>query len=190
MEQIKSKLLAAIQEFLAAQAVSKVPVRYTLPGPMTMMDGCYNAHYSDSNHLAADLVVILQREVLALAAHGCRHIQLDEPVLMRYPKQALETGVANIAAVFRGCPAQVERAVHLCCGYPDRLEPTDYHKADPANYPAILQALDQAGMDWVGCCLHNALLQLLTSESLPCYVRCRCGKDGENLKNIKSLGFI
>lgn len=136
------------KEFLAAQAVSAVPVRYTLPGPMTMMDGCYNAHYSDPHQLAADLVVILQREVLALAAHGCRHIQLDEPVLMRYPEQALETGVANIAAVFRGCPAQVERAVHLCCGYPDRLEPTDYHKADPANYPAILQALDQAGMDW------------------------------------------
>ena len=71
------------KEYLRAQAVSQVPVKYTLPGPMTIMDGSYNGYYKDQRELAKDLVKILQREVLALAANGCTHIQLDEPVMMR-----------------------------------------------------------------------------------------------------------
>ena len=72
------------KEYLRAQAVSTIPVKYTLPGPMTIMDGSYNGHYEDQRELAMDLVRILQREVLALAANGCVHIQIDEPVMMRY----------------------------------------------------------------------------------------------------------
>ena len=71
------------KEYLRAQKGSKVPVKYTLPGPMTIMDGSYNGHYADQRDLAKDLVKLLQREVLALAANGCVHIQLDEPVMMR-----------------------------------------------------------------------------------------------------------
>ena len=86
---------------------------------------------------------------LALAAHGCQHIQVDEPVLMRYPDTALRHGVNDISAVFNGCPEKVNKIVHLCCGYPDRLEPTDYLKADNTNYSAVLKALDDAGINWV-----------------------------------------
>jgi len=137
------------KEYLRAQSASPVPVKYTLPGPMTLMDGSFNRHYSENpSGLRAALVQLLQREVLALAAHGCRHIQLDEPVMMRYPEDALEYGVKNAALVFAGCPDSVERTVHLCCGYPDRLEPTDYKKADSKRYPEVLCALDVAGFHW------------------------------------------
>ena len=44
------------KEFLAAQSSSSVPIKYTLPGPMTIMDGCYNRHYEDSRELAADII--------------------------------------------------------------------------------------------------------------------------------------
>lgn len=136
------------KEFLRAQAVSPVPVKYTLPGPMTIMDGSYNSHYDGQRELAMDLVRILQREVLALAANGCVHIQIDEPVMMRYPDKALQFGVSDAAAVFLGCPPSVQKTIHLCCGYPDRFEPVDYQKADKTNYADVLQALDRAGFDW------------------------------------------
>merc|ERR1712130_1089365 len=123
------------KEYLRAQSASPVPVKYTLPGPMTLMDGSFNRHYSENpSGLRAALVQLLQREVLALAAHGCRHIQLDEPVMMWYPEDALEFGVKNAGLVFAGCP--------------DRLEPTDYKKADSKRYPEVLCALDAAGFHW------------------------------------------
>jgi len=136
------------KEYLRAQKGSKVPVKYTLPGPMTIMDGSYNGHYADQRDLAKDLVKLLQREVLALAANGCVHIQLDEPVMMRYADKALEFGVSDAAAVFLGCPPSVQKTIHLCCGYPDRFEPVDYQKADKTSYGAVLQALDRAGFNW------------------------------------------
>merc|ERR1712215_315278 len=136
------------KEYLRAQSVSSVPIKYTLPGPMTIMDGTYNAHYEDHRQLAMDLVKVLQRDVLALAANGCVHIQLDEPVMMRYPDKALEFGISDAAAVFSGCPPEVKKTVHLCCGYPDRFEPVDYLKADKTRYPAVLKALDEVGFDW------------------------------------------
>ena len=40
------------------------------------------------------------QEILSLAKHGCQIIQLDEPVLMRYPDQAVGHGVADVARCF------------------------------------------------------------------------------------------
>jgi len=150
---VVSKLTASpepwcYKEYLRAQSVSPVPVKYTLPGPMTIMDGSYNALYQDEREMAKDLIKIIQREILALAANGCVHIQLDEPVMMRYPDKALEFGISDAAAVFSGCPPEVKKTVHLCCGYPDRFEPIDYKKADKTRYPAVLKALDEVGFDW------------------------------------------
>jgi len=138
------------KEFLRAKSFCPpgTEVKYTLPGPMTMMDGTFNRFYQDERELIKDIIRILQREVLCLAAHGCEHIQVDEPTFMRYPDKALQHGVADLKEIFLGCPPNVKKTVHLCCGYPDRLEPTTYKKSDKRNYRDILLALDEAGIDW------------------------------------------
>lgn len=48
--------------------------------------------------------------------------QVDEPVLMRYPGQALEYGIEQLSSCFNGVSApDVVKTVHLCCGYPNYL---------------------------------------------------------------------
>ena len=48
--------------------------------------------------------------------------QVDEPVLMRYPDQALEYGIEQLSSCFNGVSASdVVKTVHLCCGYPNYL---------------------------------------------------------------------
>jgi methionine synthase II (cobalamin-independent) len=42
------------------------------------------------------------QEVLSLAKHGCQYIQIDEPVLMRYPEKAHHYGVTDVARCFKG----------------------------------------------------------------------------------------
>ena len=34
--------------------------------------------------------------------NGCKHIQVDEPVLMRYPDVAIEYGVTDVEKCFEG----------------------------------------------------------------------------------------
>ena len=54
-----------------------------VPGPMTLMDGMFNLHYEDEAALAGDLVTCIRKELAGLVEAGCRHLQIDEPVMMR-----------------------------------------------------------------------------------------------------------
>ena len=59
-------------------------VKFTLPGPMTMADGMVNLHYEDEAALATDLISCIKAELAGLVEAGCRHVQIDEPVMMRW----------------------------------------------------------------------------------------------------------
>ena len=71
---------------------------------MRIIDLSQDQFYGDdkSRDLIDDLIRVINLEILSLAKHGCKHIQLDEPVLMRYPKKALEYGVTDVIKCFEG----------------------------------------------------------------------------------------
>ena len=135
------------REWRIAQAVTDRPVKMTLPGPMTIADSTVDHHYGDSARLGADLARALNAEVLALAEAGCTHVQIDEPVFARRVPDALLYGVANLVRCFEGAPAGVRRTVHVCCGYPDRIDHPDYPKAPKEAYLELAEALDAAPID-------------------------------------------
>ena len=134
-------------DYRRAQACTGRAVKMTMPGPMTVADTTVDLHYNDSRALARDLADALNREVLALAGAGCLHIQIDEPLFARKPDAALEYGFENLERAFHGCPEHVTRTVHMCCGYPDRLDRPDYPKADPDSYFRLAEAVDEAAID-------------------------------------------
>ncbi len=134
------------QDYLAAQAATDKPVKITLPGPMTIAGSTADAYYRDEARLGADLAATLNREVLALAEAGCTWIQIDEPVFAREPDKALAFGFDNLERCFAGLPDHVIRAVHMCCGYPEHLDQTDYLKADRAAYFKLAPAIEASSI--------------------------------------------
>ena len=134
-------------DYRRAQACTDRPVKITMPGPMTISDTTVDLHYGDARTLGRNLATALNREVLALADAGCRHIQIDEPLFARKPDAALDYGFENLERAFHGCPEHVTRTVHMCCGYPDRLDRTDYPKADPGCYLRLADAIEDAAID-------------------------------------------
>ena len=139
----------AAHDYAAAQAVSPRPVKATLPGPLTIMDTTADCFYDDRRRLHAALAETVGREVRALAAAGCRHIQIDEPLFARQVDDALAFGIEGIERCFHGLPEGVTRIVHMCCGYPDHLDDEDYRKADPDSYFRLAAAIDSADFDQV-----------------------------------------
>jgi 5-methyltetrahydropteroyltriglutamate--homocysteine methyltransferase len=131
-----------VRDWQVAQAASDRPVKITLPGPMTISDTTADEHYDDPPRLAADLAGALNAEVRALADAGCRYIQIDEPIFARKPDAALAYGTDALAACFDGVPKTVIRVMHMCCGYPNRLDDADYPKADPHAYVRVARAVD------------------------------------------------
>jgi len=133
-------------DWRVAQSFTERPVKITLPGPMTMTDTVADAHYGDPARLGRDLAAALNAEVLALAEAGCRHIQIDEPVFARQPDHALAYGFDNLDRCFHGAPEGVVRTVHMCCGYPDRLDNADYPKAPQESYGRIAEAIEDSSI--------------------------------------------
>ena len=136
-----------VRDWRVAQAVTEHPVKITLPGPLTIIDSTYNAFYGDERELAADLAAAINLEVVKLAHAGCRWIQIDEPIFAREPDKALAFGIENLERCFHGVPDAVNRAIHICCGYPDRLDSDRYEKAPAENYFRLAPALDDAALD-------------------------------------------
>ncbi len=136
-------------DWKVAQTTTERPVKITLPGPMTIADTVVDSHYGDPNRLGRDLATALNVEIHALARAGCRHIQVDEPLFARKVEVALDYGFGNLSRCFDGIGDEVTRTVHICCGYPDRLDVADYPKAPRQCYLELAEAIDAAAIDAV-----------------------------------------
>lgn len=136
-----------IHDWQVAQAATDKPVKITVPGPMTIADTVIDKHYQDPQTLGTALADALNTEIRALAAAGCRVIQVDEPVLARKPEAALAYGIENIERCFHGVTNGVTRVVHACCGYPESLDDENYPKASPESYHTLALTLDDAAFD-------------------------------------------
>ena len=138
-----------IRDWKIAQAATDRPVKITVPGPLTISDSTADIHYGDTRAWCRDLADALNTEIRALADAGCRHIQVDEPLFARLPDQALDYGVENLERCFHDVPDTVTRTTHMCCGYPDKLDETDYVKANPDVYQRLARAIDASVVDAV-----------------------------------------
>ncbi len=146
---VKAREYFLAEEWKIAQSFTDKDVKVTMPGPMTITDTNADVFYNDDAKLGADLADALNKEVLSLAEAGCRHIQIDEPLFARKPVQALDYGFENLERAFHGCPDHVQRTVHMCCGYPDRIDRDDYPKADPHAYFDLSEAMDRSSINAV-----------------------------------------
>jgi 5-methyltetrahydropteroyltriglutamate--homocysteine methyltransferase len=138
-----------VRDFAIAQACSSKPVKITLPGPITIMDTTADVCYNNDRGLAFDLADALNFEIRALAAAGCRYIQVDEPLFARNVDLALDFGVECLERCFDGLPDDVRRVMHMCCGYPGHLDDADYQKADPDSYHQLARSLDDSCIDQI-----------------------------------------
>jgi 5-methyltetrahydropteroyltriglutamate--homocysteine methyltransferase len=99
--------------FLRSATGSKT--KYTLPGPMTMVDTLFDAHYRSREKLAWAFAEILNEEARAIAATGIDVIQFDEPAFNVYFDEVRDWGIAALERAAEGLPCSV--AVHICYGY-------------------------------------------------------------------------
>jgi 5-methyltetrahydropteroyltriglutamate--homocysteine methyltransferase len=94
---------------------TRCKVKYTLPGPMTMVDTLYDAHYGSRQKLAEAFAAILNDEARAIEAAGVAVIQFDEPAFNVYFDEVRDWGIAALERAARGLKCTT--AVHICYGY-------------------------------------------------------------------------
>ncbi len=90
-------------------------VKFTLPGPMTMVDTLYDAHYRSREKLAWAFAEILNDEARAIEATGVDVIQFDEPAFNVYFDEVRDWGIETLERAAQGLACST--AVHICYGY-------------------------------------------------------------------------
>lgn len=134
-----------------AQSATKKPVKLTVPGPMTIGDSIADGFYGDD--IVARGIALAEAinvEIRRLADAGCPVIQVDEPLFARKLDQTLSFGLEHLDRCFHKVPKSTERVVHICCGYPDKLDPDeDYPKAPKDSYLDLATGLQDIAIDAV-----------------------------------------
>ena len=102
-------------EASAARAHTKRKLKFTLPGPMTIVDTIADDHYCDRATLAHAFAATLNEEAHELAALGVDVVQFDEPAFNVYMREVKDWGVAALERAAQGLACTT--AVHICYGY-------------------------------------------------------------------------
>lgn len=161
----------APHDWRTSQALTSRPVKFTIPGPLTIMDTNADCFYNDRSRLNKDLAETVNKEILALVDAGCMHIQVDEPLFARQVEDALSFGIEGLERCFHKVPKGVKRVVHICCGYPNHLDDFDYKKAAPENYHRLAKEMDRAAIDQISledahCYNDLGLLELFQNKTV------------------------
>ena len=159
-----NNLLSKDLEFLKSQTA--LPVKVTLPGPMTVVDSTFDNFYGDEFKMAMDVAVALNEEALALEKLGVSVIQFDEPVFSRYPDKVVDWGIQALDRCVLGL-SKSKTAAHICYSYPMPGVP----RPIVDSYPVILKALedskiDELALEFEASKLDPKLLRLCPSKTI------------------------
>lgn len=151
---LKGRVHAA--EARLARAHTTRRLKFTLPGPMTIVDTVADRHYGDRERLAFAFAELLNQEALALQADGVDVIQFDEPAFNVYMKDAAAWGVRALERAAQGLTCT--KAVHICYGYGIQAN-NDWKKTlgeEWRQYELVFPALAASSIDQVSLeCQHS-----------------------------------
>ncbi len=152
------KLKGRVHAFEAqlARAHTKKKLKFTLPGPMTIVDTVADRFYGDKIKMAFAFAELLNQEALALQADGVDIIQFDEPAFNVYMKDAADWGVQALERAARGLTCTT--AVHICYGYGIKAN-SDWKAGlgqEWRQYEAVFPALAKSSIQQVSLeCYHS-----------------------------------
>ena len=151
-----------LDDYRFVRGLTAAPVKMTLPGPSTLVDGALDEYYGDERALAFAYADVLNQEMRALAEAGCQMIQLDEPAVTRLPDKLQAWGVEALDRAFAGIDAVT--CVHVCYGYSQRARAGKQWKH---GYDEILPALARAKVAQVSLEFAEPALPAKILEMLP-----------------------
>ena len=154
-----------------ARAHTKHKLKFTMPGPMTIIDTIADRHYGDKVRMAMAFAELLNQEARALEAQGVDVIQFDEPAFNVYMEDVKQWGITALHRAIRGL--RCKTCVHICYGYGIKAN-MDWKGtlgSEWRQYEEIFPALAKSKVDQVSLeCIHSkvpvSLLGLLKGKEV------------------------
>jgi 5-methyltetrahydropteroyltriglutamate--homocysteine methyltransferase len=165
--QLKGRVHA--DEARVARTHTKKKLKFTLPGPMTIIDTIADRYYGDRVKMAFAFADLLNEEARALQADGVDLVQFDEPAFNVYMDEVNDWGIKALERAAQGLICAT--AVHICYGYGIKAN-TDWKEtlgSQWRQYEQIFPAIDASPIQQVAIECRNSkvpieLLALLKNK--------------------------
>ncbi|MFG6278160.1 methionine synthase [Microbacterium sp. 5K110] len=153
-----------VQDAAFLRSQTDQPIKWALPGPMTMIDTLADRYYGSREKLAWEFAGILNQEARELEAAGVDVIQFDEPAFNVFFDDVRDWGMATLERAVEGLRA--ETAVHICYGYGIKAN-TDWKATlgpEWRQYEESFPLLQQSSIDIVSLESHNSRIPMQIIE--------------------------
>ncbi|MCJ9734882.1 methionine synthase, partial [Bradyrhizobium sp. PRIMUS42] len=147
-------------EARAARTHTKKKLKFTLPGPMTIIDTIADRYYGDRVKMAFAFAELLNEEAKALQADGIDLVQFDEPAFNVYMDEVNDWGIKALERAAQGLTCAT--AVHICYGYGIKAN-TDWKEtlgSQWRQYEQIFPAIDASPIQQVAIECRNSKVPL------------------------------
>ncbi|MHB0768368.1 methionine synthase [Bradyrhizobium sp. 5.13L] len=147
-------------EARVARTHTKKKLKFTLPGPMTIIDTIADRYYGDRVKMAFAFAELLNEEAKALQADGIDLVQFDEPAFNVYMDEVNDWGIKALERAAQGLTCAT--AVHICYGYGIKAN-TDWKETlgtQWRQYEQIFPAIDASPIQQVAIECRNSKVPL------------------------------
>lgn len=147
-------------EARVARTHTKKKLKFTLPGPMTIIDTIADRYYGDRVKMAFAFAELLNEEAKALQADGVDLVQFDEPAFNVYMDEVNDWGIKALERAAQGLTCAT--AVHICYGYGIKAN-TDWKEtlgSQWRQYEQIFPAIDASPIQQVAIECRNSKVPL------------------------------
>jgi 5-methyltetrahydropteroyltriglutamate--homocysteine methyltransferase len=156
VSQVHRKKPVFVKDAAFLRSETEKPVKFTLPGPMTMVDTLYDGYYHSREKLAWEFARILNQEAREIAETGVDYIQFDEPAFNVFFEEVRDWGIRTLERAAEGLPCKT--IVHICYGYGIQ-ENIDWKKtlgSEWRQYELTFPLLQASRIDQVSLECHNS----------------------------------
>ena len=154
-----------------ARAQTDRRLKFTLPGPMTIVDTIADEHYGDRATLAMEFARVLNDEAREFEALGVDVIQFDEPAYNVYMDAVAGWGVESLNRAVAGLACTT--AIHICYGYGIKANIDwkgrlgDEWRQYEQTFPVLADSdIDQVSLECINSNVPMSLIGLLEGKDI------------------------
>jgi 5-methyltetrahydropteroyltriglutamate--homocysteine methyltransferase len=147
-------------EARVARTHTRNKLKFTMPGPMTIIDTIADRYYGDRVKMAFAFADLLNQEAKALQADGVDVIQFDEPAFNVYMDEVRDWGIKALEKAAEGLTCAT--AVHICYGYGIKAN-TDWKRTlggQWRQYEETFPSIDKSSIQQVAIECRNSKVPL------------------------------
>jgi 5-methyltetrahydropteroyltriglutamate--homocysteine methyltransferase len=161
----------SVDAITTVRKMTELPIKATLPGPMTVADSLADEAGNRSRaELARLFADFLNQEARAMIAAGASIVQFDEPCFNIYVDDTSDWGVTALERVIDGLDATT--AVHICYGYgADEVATWKANNRDWSHYEITLPlvartAINQVSIETAASEVDIGVIELLSGKDV------------------------